>query len=112
MIRGGLVTLTVSDVAHAVRFYVETLGMKLVVQESLDEAVIDAGDGFCVGLRSGAVVAAPRPAVAFFTKVPLTEAVAIYENRGITFELRGEGTALTAHFHDPDGNALSLRASP
>ena len=30
MIRGGLVTLFVRDVGRAVRFYVETLGMKLV----------------------------------------------------------------------------------
>lgn len=106
MIRGGLVTLNVSDVGHAVRFYVETLGMKLV-EETSDASVIDAGDGFLIELRAGA----PRAtSVNFFPKVPIDEAIAIFENRGVTFTVeRHEDGKVTARFRDPDANLLSLQ---
>src|SRR5947207_136105 len=64
MIRGGLVTLFVRDVEHAVRFYVESLGMKLVEQAGTGWAVIDAGDGFRIGLHKGGSdegMRGPRP---------------------------------------------------
>ncbi|MDF2692206.1 MAG: hypothetical protein K0S65_589, partial [Labilithrix sp.] len=35
MIRGGAVLFNVRDVGHAVRFYVETLGMKLVEEAAV-----------------------------------------------------------------------------
>jgi catechol 2,3-dioxygenase-like lactoylglutathione lyase family enzyme len=108
MIRGGIVFLNVSDVARAVRFYIETLGMKLVA-ESEGSSVLDAGDGFLVGLRSGEIARASATELAFTTKVPIDEAIAIYENRGVTFTTERTGGAVVARFRDPDGNALSLR---
>ena len=112
MIRGGLVTLHVRDVNRAVRFYVETLGMKLVEEAGATRAVIDAGEGFDLALaladkppRSGARAStADAPTIGLSTKVPLEEAVAIYENRGVVFEKR-DGVA---HFRDPDDNPLYL----
>lgn len=128
MIRGGLVTLPVRDVAQAVRFYVETLGMKLVA-ESPELTIIDAGEGFLIALRarpsgaaargaSGAAAAssssAPAsdvegfPTVTLTTKLPFDETVAILENRGVSFiEARTSGAS--ASFRDPDGNLLHLR---
>ena len=98
MIRGGAVVVHVADVASAVRFYIETLGMKLV-EEQPNESVIDAGEGFLLALRPGSA-RLPAGAVELRTKIPLTQAIAIYENRGVVFTDGG--------FQDPDGNAFTL----
>lgn len=100
MIRGGMVTLWVRDVATAVRFYIETLGLKLV-EETPESKVLDAGEAFLVELRVGTPGQAPP--LTLFPKVPLAEAIAIYEMRGVTFSADGE-------FRDPDDNRLRLRA--
>ncbi len=100
MIRGGMVRLHVRDIGSAVRFYIETLGMKLVA-EPVGSAIIDAGEGFDLLLVAGTTSTAD---VVLRTKVPLEVAVAIYENRGVVFE-RGAGGAL---FGDPDGNRFTL----
>lgn len=105
MIRGGQASLGVRDVASAVRFYIETLGMKLVAERN-GAAVIDAGDGFLFALEQGAAPA--KTALTFFPKVPMSEAIAIFENRGVSFELDGG----VARFADPDGNALCLAEPP
>lgn len=111
MIRGGLVTLRVHDVGRAVRFYVETLGMKLVEETGGGWAVIDAGEGFRIGLTQGPAVegrGAGGPSVGLIPKVPILEAVAILENRGVSFDVKEQGPVTLAHFHDPDGNPLYL----
>lgn len=113
MIRGGLVTLFVQDVGRSVRFYVETLGMKLVEQAGDGWAVIDAGEGFRIALHVGGACAiegrgAFAPSVGFYPKVPIAEAIAIYENRGVKFETGEDGPVTLAHFRDPDDNVLYL----
>ena len=100
MVLGGMVTLCVRDASVAVRFYIETLGMKLVASREGAE-VLDAGDGFLLELKNGAQRGGAE--VTFYAKVPLAEAIAIYENRGIVFDPDGR-------FADPDGNALRLAA--
>ena len=100
MIRGGAVRLNVRDVSSAARFYIETLGMKLVA-EPPGSAVIDAGEGFELLLVPGKTSTGD---IVFRTKVPLDEAVAIYENRGVVFD-RGVGSAT---FADADGNRFTL----
>ncbi len=114
MIRGGLVTLFVHDIDKAVRFYVETLGMKLVEESVLHAprwAVIDAGEGFRIALHEGGAVegrGAFAPSVGLYPKVPIREAIAIYENRGVKFEMKADGPVTLAHFRDPDDNVLYL----
>lgn len=114
MIRGGLVTLFVRDVGRAVRFYVETLGMKLVEEAGTGWAVIDAGEGFRIGLHEGSAPApgegrgAFAPSIGLYPKVPIREAIAIYENRGVKFDLKDDGPVTLAHFRDPDDNVLYL----
>ena len=107
MIRGGMVMLNVSDVARAVRFYIETLGMKLV-EESDGAAVIDAGEGFRIALRAGVGPGGSSLAVTLYPKVPIDEAIAIYENRGVTFTTERTDRLVTARFRDPDANLLCL----
>jgi catechol 2,3-dioxygenase-like lactoylglutathione lyase family enzyme len=104
VILGGVVRLPVVDLDRAVRFYVETLGMKLV-EEATEAAVIDAGDGFRIALarspsgeHRGAVAVGLRP------KMELAQSIAILENRGITFDPQHR-------FSDPDGNVLYLIVS-
>ena len=60
-------------------------------------AVIDAGDGFRIALHEGGGVegrGASRRRSGLYAKVPIGEAIAIYENRGVKFERRR--TARTA----------------
>lgn len=109
MIRGGALVLSVSDVERAARFYIETLGMKLVEEQPDGTSVIDAGEGFHIALRKGdAPGAAPAPTVLLYPKVPIDEAIAIYENRGISFTVDRTGGMVIARFRDPDANQLSL----
>jgi catechol 2,3-dioxygenase-like lactoylglutathione lyase family enzyme len=110
MIRGGQVTLFVRDVATSVRFWIETLGMKLVEEEA-GYAVVDAGNGFRVALHAGgaATPAKGSPKVGLYPKMPIEEAIAILENRGVKFEIVRDARVTLATFRDPDGNTLYLR---
>jgi catechol 2,3-dioxygenase-like lactoylglutathione lyase family enzyme len=119
MIRGGLVTLFVSDVDKSIRFYVETLGMKLLELVAGRWAVIDAGDGFRVGLHqlspargidplSAEARNTASPSVGLYSKVPIQDAIAIFENRGVRFETTTDGPVMLAYFRDPDDNVLYL----
>jgi catechol-2,3-dioxygenase len=115
MIAGGNVTTVVTDLGRAIRFYTETLGMKLVT-ESVGWAEIDAGDGFIIGLHP-AKVGAPKAAahtgqspvsVGLRVKGQLGDVVSVLENRGITFHLQTDAAVKLAFFADPDGNPLYL----
>lgn len=97
MIDGGIVRLPVKDVNASVRFYVETLGMKLV-ELSEGSAVIDCGEGFLIALSQSTE---RRAAIGLRPKMPLEESKAILENRGIAFDEK-------SYFLDPDGNVLYL----
>lgn len=108
MIRGGSVILDVRDVGRSVRFYVETLGMKLVREPADGSAVIDAGEGFLLRLRPSDTPSGAGAIVHLYTKVPIREAIAIYENRGVTFTVEQTANATIARFHDPDAIPLCL----
>lgn len=100
MIRGGMVTLGVKDVDASVRFYVETLGMKLV--EAKDGvSIIDTGEGFRIALARGDA----KANLTLFAKLPMKDAVMILENRGVAVTTTSDG----ATFADPDGHAFTLR---
>jgi catechol 2,3-dioxygenase-like lactoylglutathione lyase family enzyme len=112
MISGGVVFLPVADVAQAVRFYVETLGMKLVEEGANGEEILDAGEGFRIGLRQRPAGVATRdhaPEVGLYPKLPIREVVAILENRGVAFDVEEADGVVVARFRDPDENRLCLR---
>lgn len=107
MIAGGTATLNVSDVARATRFYIETLGLKLVADEGSSGARIDAGAGFVIALAPGEGRDA-TPRLHLTPKVPIDDAISILENRGVRFDVTRDGGRVTAVFADPDGNRLAL----
>ncbi len=118
MIRGGLAVLPVASVASAVRFYVETLGLKLVAYhepEAADgadsaesaRATLDLGDGFLVAL-----VAAPsaraRPVTLGLRVASVERAASLLENRGLALRSEVHAGVAACTFSDPDGNTLFL----
>jgi catechol 2,3-dioxygenase-like lactoylglutathione lyase family enzyme len=116
MIAGGHVTLAVTDLGRAIRFHVETLGMKLVAQDERT-GTIDTGEGFIITLLSGRRAGQTKPAlgesvpdamVGLRVKARLPDVVAVLENRGIVFVVQDR----RAHFRDPDGNDFYLFEAP
>jgi catechol 2,3-dioxygenase-like lactoylglutathione lyase family enzyme len=120
VIAGGNATLIVSDLARAVRFYVETLGFKLRVREgeaSESWAEVDGGDGVVLGLHvARGSTHAPKPgahgsiSIGLAVNQPIAEVVEVLSNRGVVFHgaVRDDGPVKLAFFADPDGNALYL----
>lgn len=106
MLRGGKVVLAFRDVGRGVRFFVETLGMKLV-SESADESLIDAGDGFILAIRQGEGSSGPT-GIGLGAKLSLDETVAILENRGVSVRRTGDEAA----FESPEGHAFVLYPAP
>ena len=114
MIAGGMATIYVSDMDRAVRFYTETLGLKLRYRAGQDWAVIDAGPGLTLGLhgaregvpvgRSGSI------SVGFNVTEPLDRVVDTLSRRGVLFHgpVREDTAVRLAFFGDPDGNDLYL----
>jgi catechol 2,3-dioxygenase-like lactoylglutathione lyase family enzyme len=113
MISGGHTVLYCADVAKSVRFYIETLGMKLVEDLGPGLAIIDAGDGFRIALHmreanTSAPGATLKTGVGFQVRGDFETAVTVYANRGIVFADRSSARAKLAYFTDPDGNELHL----
>jgi len=115
MIAGGLATIYVSDLDRAVRFYTETLGLKLRYRAGQGWAVIDAGNGLVLGLH-GAHPGGPQPgrsgsiSVGLSVTEPLDRVVAALSERGVAFRgpVRDDTQVRLAFFGDPDGNELYL----
>lgn len=104
MISGGFASLGASNLSRAIRFYVETMGMKLAVESALS-ARMDAGDGFMFELvKDGPTVTTPLCLIA---RGDLEETRAIYENRGIVFT-RQDAQTPRYRFEDSEGNQLCL----
>lgn len=115
MFRSGNVTIYVTDMDRAVRFYQETLGLKLAYRFGDHWASIEAAKGLTIGLHPAreAVAAGERkggPALGLELTGSIGEAMKTLEARGVSFEgIADEGKAgKFAHFHDPDGNQLYL----
>jgi catechol 2,3-dioxygenase-like lactoylglutathione lyase family enzyme len=105
MIRGGVVEVPVADLARSLRFYVETLGLKLVANTP-EHATLDLGGGFLVGL---APAPAERPRATLGLCVASVErSAALLENRGLALRTEAHLGAAATAFSDPDGNVLFL----
>lgn len=112
LLRITAVMLGVRDLAQAVEFYKDKLGLKVMMQEPA-LALLDCG-GVMLGLSRGHVSLAPHVAGA-------TEVVFAVENvrgthkalaeKGVTFmsePRQATPTEWVAHFKDPDGHLLSI----
>jgi catechol 2,3-dioxygenase-like lactoylglutathione lyase family enzyme len=97
MFSGGNVTVYVSDMDRAVRFYSETLGLKLAYRFGDHWASVEAGRGLTIGLH---------PASA---QMPAGRKGSM-EAKGVKFHgASNEGKAgAFVGFEDPDGNQLYL----
>ena len=60
MITGGNATVFVSNMDNAVRFYTETLGLRLTNRFGDHWATVDAGKGLSIGLHPASAKYPPR----------------------------------------------------
>ena len=115
MIAGGTVTIYVSDMDRAVRFYTETLGLTLKARGGPGYAALDGGKGFEIGLH-GVHPGGPRPgpggsmSVGFYVDEPIGQVAERLRAAGVAVDgpKAGGGPIQLAHFGDPDGNPLYL----
>lgn len=114
MYSGGNVTVYVSDMDAAVRFYSETLGMRLVYRFGNHWASVVAGKGLTIGLHpASAEMPAGRAgsmAIGLELEGSIHDAVAALSAKGVQFDGPvNEGKAgAFAGFRDPDGNRIYI----
>jgi catechol 2,3-dioxygenase-like lactoylglutathione lyase family enzyme len=115
MFAAGNVTICVTEMERAVRFYTETLGLKLAYRFGDHWASVELGRGLTIGLhptRESAPAAARKggPAIGLELSGRIEDAMRILGERGVQFHgVADEGKAgKFAHFEDPDGNLLYL----
>ena len=114
MLKGGNVTVYVSDMDAAVRFYTDVLGLELRERFGDHWAAIDAGNGLVIGLHPATPeVGAGRTgsiAIGFEVTTGIEQVVETLKARGVGFNagVVGDKAGMFAFFSDPDGNACYL----
>lgn len=115
MYRSGNVTIYVTDMERAVRFYQETLGLNLQYRFGNHWASLQVGKALTIGLHPAASAPPPEtrkgsPSIGLELEGSIEDAMKTLSARGVHFEgIAEEGKAgRFAHFHDPDGNPLYL----
>jgi catechol 2,3-dioxygenase-like lactoylglutathione lyase family enzyme len=116
LIEGGSPTIFVNDMNRAVRFYNQTLGLKIAYRAGDHFCMIDAGGGLQIGLHPPGKHA-PNPGTSGSIQVglnvatPIQEVVDALTSRGVNFHgpvIDDGGAVKLAFFNDPDGNDLYL----
>ncbi|PWU79651.1 MAG: glyoxalase [Candidatus Nitrosopolaris wilkensis] len=111
MIKKANVTVIVSDLDRAIKFYTETLGLKLMDQFQDQWAEIQA-PGLIIGLHTGAPhVLKPGNSESLaigFTVDNLHNDMTAFKNKGVVFSpnIIENGPVKIALFNDPDKNPL------
>ncbi len=119
LIDGCSPTIYVSDLARAVSFYTETLGLKDANHAADHFAMIDAGQGQMLGLHPpGRLTPSPGSPgsiqVGLTVSQPIEGVVRQLQDRGVAFHDRDgspivdDGAVKLAYLTDPDGNELYL----
>ena len=114
MFSSGNVTVYVSNMDAAVRFYSEVLGLKLAYRFGDNWASVEVGKGLTIGLHPASAEMPPGRPGSMSIGLELTgsihEAVRKLEAKGVKFDGPvNEGKAGSfVGFHDPDGNQLYL----
>jgi len=115
MITGGNATVYVSNMDAAIRFYSETLGLRLTNRFGDRWATVEAGRGLTIGIHpASADYPAPgtKGSVMFGFEIdePIETAVARLKGKGVRFTgdiVHGNGGSF-ASLVDPDGNPIYL----
>jgi catechol 2,3-dioxygenase-like lactoylglutathione lyase family enzyme len=110
MFKTSNVTLLVSDMNRAIKFYTETLGLKLLSNYGGEFAVLES-NGLRIGLHPGKKPGEKlsRDMSLGFQVEDMFAAKKLLESRGVTFEKRVQDRgALIENFYDPDGTPLYL----
>lgn len=101
-------TLKVTDLDAAVKFYTEVLNLKLLQRYGEHYAEIEAAN-ITLGLHPSGPETVYSDNISVGLGVnALDETVKELEAKGIAFTLETGGWMRLAHFKDPDGNALYL----
>ncbi len=108
----AVVTIFVSNMDRAVRFYTGVLGMKLAYRFGDEWATLKTEDGMTVGLhpaskespagRKGSIT------IGFEVSESIEKAVAAMKQKGVKFvgSIVDDKQIKAAHFQDPDGNEM------
>lgn len=115
MFSSGNVTVYVTNMDRAVRFYTETLGLKLAYRFGDHWASVEVGKGLTIGLhpaseKTPASSKKTGMSIGLELSGSIDAAVKTLETRGVRFHgVVEDGKAgKFAHFEDPDGNSLYL----
>lgn len=115
MLSGGNASVYVTDMDRAVRFYVDSLGLRLKVRIANEWAEIDAGEGLVIGLHpaqpSGVAAGVPGAInIELKATAPLEDVVTTLKRRGVPLvgEIHNYENVRLATVRDPDGNAILL----
>lgn len=112
MYKNGNVTVMVSELSKAVRFYVETLGLKLQYEVPGHWAQVEA-PGLIIGLHPSSEHG-PKPGKSESLSIGLevhnlSAAIETLQARDVVFApVMEEKATRIAYFGDPDGNPLYL----
>jgi catechol 2,3-dioxygenase-like lactoylglutathione lyase family enzyme len=108
----AVVTIFVSNMDRAVRFYTEVLALKLIYRFGDDWASLQTEDGMNVGLhpaskeshagRKGSIT------IGFEVSESIRKTVAAMKEKGVKFvsPIVDDKEIKAAHFEDPDGNEM------
>lgn len=107
-IQGANITVMVSDMDIAVKFYTETLGFTLKNRYGDHWADID-GPGIAIGLHPTDKDIKKGDNLQIGLKVPdLDKAISELEQKGVRFKIHQDDQVRLAFFTDPDNNMLYL----
>ena len=109
-----VVTIFVSNMDGAIRFYTDVLGMRLEYRFGNDWASLKTKDGVTVGLHpaSNASPAGRKGSITigFEVSEPIEKAVGGMKAKGVKFAgpIVDDKEIKAAHFEDPDGNEMYI----
>ena len=113
MLSRGITTIFVTDMDRSIRFYTETLGLRLTQRVGNHWGQVEAAQ-LVIGLHPAS---AQNPAgrngsitIGLTFSTPIEQAVGMLQQKGVKFQgpIAQDNAGKVAYFEDPDGNLLYL----